>query len=187
MHEHLGNLFSSLIKVSVVALFVLLLVPTLVYQFGGNTEKEQISNLIKQTPAKGLIAGTYDYYPSHLTHDDVLIYEKKFTDKNGQEYTGAVIEVRKPVAFATPADTGSMQPMFGAGNTLIQEVVNKDTTLYTGDIIVYEDGGKLIVHQIVGELDGCYITKGMNNMAPDSLCVKHDMVKYRLLFSIPTN
>jgi hypothetical protein len=186
MHDHIGNLFSSLIKITSVALIVLLLVPALILQFGGNTEKEQITNLIKQTPAKGLISGAYDYYPSHMSQDDILIYEKKFKDRNGDEYTGAVIEIRKPVAFATPSDTGSMQPMFGAGNTLIQEVVNKHTSLSTGDIIVYQDGSNLIVHQIVGEVDSCYITKGLNNVAPDSLCVKKDMIKYRLLFSIPT-
>jgi len=186
MYERIGGLFSSIIRITSLLLVVLLLVPMMIYHFGGSPEKEQISNLIKQTPAKGLISGSYDYYPNSLTHEDILIYEKNFTDRDGVEYTGAVIEVHRPVAFATPEDSGSMQPMFGAGNTLIQEAVDGDTELSLGDIIVYQDKNRLIVHQIVGMLDKCYITKGMNNPAPDSLCVTHDMIKYRLLFSIPT-
>jgi len=80
-----------------------------------------------------------------------------------------------------------MQPMFGAGNLLVQEMVDSSTVLNQGDIIVYSYDGKLIIHQIVGQLDDCYVTKGMNNAVADPVCVTKGMVRYRLLFAIPTN
>lgn len=156
------------------------------YSLSDISGREQIDSLILQTPAKGFFGGGFEYYPKYLDSDDVVIRQKTFIDENGNEYTGAVIELRKPVVFATPRDTGSMQPMFGAGNMLVQEVVNQDTELKTGDIIVYEHGGQLIIHQIVGEVEGAFITKGLNNSIPDSVLVTRNMVKYRLIFAIPT-
>ena len=185
----MNNLLDTLInsaKKLIIAAPVILLVSLALYSAGSDSGKQTLDSLILQTPAAGLVSGGYDYYPKYLDDNDVVVYQKNFTDENGNEYTGAVIEVRKPVAFATPADTKSMQPMFGAGNTLVQEVVDDDTVLEKGDIIVYADSGKLIIHQIVGQLEGCYITKGINNAIPDSVCVTKDKIKYRLLFAIPT-
>jgi hypothetical protein len=140
----------------------LLLLPLLLYAVSDEAERT-VDSLILQTPAKGLVGGGYDYYPGHLEDEDIVIKYKTYVDPNGEEYTGAVIEVRKPVTLATPEDTGSMQPMFGAGNTLIQEKVDGDTVLSKGDIIVYDYNSTLIIHQIVDEKDGCYTTKGIIN------------------------
>jgi hypothetical protein len=160
---------------------VLLLLPLVMYSMG---EEAQMDYL--QTPANGIISSGYDYYPAYLDDGEVVVRPQTYTDEEGNEYTGAVIEVRKPVAFATPRDTGSMQPLFGAGNTLIQEVVYEDTQLQRGDIVVYDYNGEMIIHQIVGEGDGCYLTKGMNNALPDPVCVTKDKIKYRLILAIPT-
>ena len=166
---------------------MLIALPLLFYTLADDASKKTVDSFILQTPAKGLIANNYDYYPRYLDNNDIVVYQKTYTDENGNEFTGAVIEVHRPVAFASPADTGSMQPMFGAGNLLVQEKVDSSTALNQGDIIVYSYDGKLIIHQIVGQLDNCYVTKGMNNPVPDSVCVTKDMIKYRLLFAIPTN
>ena len=184
----MNNLLETLIKGAKKLLFaapLLIILPIALFS-AGDSGKQTINTLILQ-PAGGLVSGGYDYYPNYLNDNDVLVYQKKFTDANGNEYTGAVIEIRKPVAFATPADTKSMQPMFGSGNMLVQEIVDENTVLQKGDIIVYSHQVKLIIHQIIGELESCYITKGMNNNVPDGVCVTKDMIKYRLLFSIPTN
>lgn len=186
----MNNLFNTLIDGAKKLLYIaplLLMLPLIFYSVSDETGKQQMNSWIMQTPAKGLVSGGYDYYPNYLDDGDVVIQQKKFKDENGNEYTGAVIEVRKPVAFAKPRDTGSMQPMFGEGNLLIQEIVDENTELQIGDIIVYEYKGNLIIHQIVGEVEGCYVTKGMNNSLPDSVLVTKSMIKYRLLFSIPTS
>lgn len=186
----MNNLLESLIngaKKFLYAAPLLLILPLAFYSVSDDAGKAQMDSLILQTPASGLLSGGYDYYPSYLDEGDVVVYKKIFTDEFGNEYAGAVIEVRKPVAFAKPADTGSMQPMFGAGNMLVQEIVTQDTELRTGDIIVYKHEGKLIIHQIVGEVEGAYITKGLNNSLPDSVLVTKDMIRYRLLFAIPTS
>jgi hypothetical protein len=186
----MNNLLESLIGHTKTALKfspLLFVLPLLFYSVADDSGKQRIDSLIMQTPAKGLIGGTHDYYPSYLDDEDIVIHQKSYVDENGEEFIGALIEVKKPVAFATPRDTGSMQPMFGAGNMLIQEIVDENTVLETGDIIVYRYEGNMIIHQIVGEVEGCYITKGMNNALPDSVCVTHDMVKYRMLFAIPTS
>jgi hypothetical protein len=183
------NLFDTLIDGARSFLLVspmLIILPFLVYT-SSDEGKSHVNDWIQQTPAKGLVSGGYDYYPNYLEDGDIVIQQKKYVDESGEEFTGALIEIKRPIAFAKPADTGSMQPMFGAGNMLIQEVVNEQTKLQSGDIIVYEYENKLIIHQIVGKVEDCFITKGMNNSLPDSVCVEKDMVKYRLLFSIPTN
>ena len=186
----MNNLLESLLdhaKTAIKFSPLLFILPLVIYSIADDGGKAKIDSLIMQTPASGLIGGNYDYYPNYLGDDDIIIHQKSYVDENGKEYIGALIEVKKPVAFATPRDTGSMQPMFGAGNMLIQEIVDENTSLQNGDIIVYEYEGSLIIHQIVGDVEGCYITKGMNNALPDSVCVTQDMVKYRLLFAIPTS
>ena len=186
----MNNLLHSLLDHAKTALKfspLLFILPLVIYSVADDSGKDKIDSLIMQTPASGLIGGNYNYYPNYLGDDDIIIHQKSYIDSEGKEFIGALIEVKKPVAFATPRDTGSMQPMFGAGNMLIQEIVDKDTKLQTGDIIVYKYDGNLIIHQIVGELEGCFITKGMNNALPDSVCVTQEMVKYRLLFAIPTS
>jgi len=165
---------------------LLLILPVVVYALSDDSGRENITSWMMQTPARSLISRGYDYYPAFLNKSDVVIYQKTFTDENGNDYNGAVIEIRKPTAFATPANTGSMQPVFGSGNILVQEIVTSKTELHVGDMVVYSNNEDLVIHQIVDETGQCYVTKGLNNAAPDPICVTKDMVKYRLLFSVPT-
>ena len=184
MQNHLETLIDGAKKLLLASPMFLIL--PLIFYTTTDSGKQHMDSIIMQTPAKGLLGGSYGYYPGHLDGSDIVIHQKSYVDEDGKEFTGAVIEVKKPVAFATPRDTGSMQPMFGAGNLLVQEIVDESTELRTGDIIVYSYGDSLIIHQIVGNVEGCYVTKGMNNAMPDSVCVTKDMVRYRLLFAIPT-
>lgn len=179
MKESLRSAFHGLLRLA--PAFVM--IPLILYV---NAQPQQVSDMLIQSPAGGFIGGSYDYYPAYLDDEDIVIKSKVYVNEDGGEYYGAVIEIHKPVVLATPLDTGSMQPMFGAGNTLIQETVDTGTELNEGDIVVYEEGADLIIHQIVGEEDGCYITKGMNNAFPDPACVSKDKIRYRLLFAIPT-
>lgn len=165
---------------------LLLLLPVAVYAFSDQSGKDTITSWMMQTPAKSLVTRGFDYYPNFLNESDVVVYHKTFYDQNGKEYTGAVIEVRRPTVFASPANTGSMQPILGSGNLLVQEIVDEHTKLQVGDIVVYEYNGDLVIHQIVDKTGDCYVTKGSNNAAPDPVCITQDKVRYRLLFSIPT-
>jgi hypothetical protein len=179
--DSLTSTGQDLLRISPVLLFI----PLVLYAMGGEGPS-QVESMLLQTPAKGLVDAGYDYYPAYLDEEDVVIRPKTYIDPEGNEFTGAVIEVRKPVALAEPRDTGSMQPLLGAGNMLVQEIVDESTQIQEGDIVVYESNGEMIIHQVVGIEGSCYTLKGMNNPAPDPVCVSKDMIKYRLIFSIPT-
>jgi hypothetical protein len=163
----------------------LLMIPLVLYTMGDEGTR-QVESILMLTPAQGIIDSGYDYYPAYLDEEDVVIRPKTYTDEDGNEFIGAVIEVRKPVALAEPKDTGSMQPLFGAGNMLVQEIVDESTQLQDGDIVVYESDNTMIIHQITGKEGSCYVLKGMNNGMVDPVCVSQDMIKYRLIFAIPT-
>jgi len=173
------HLLMSGLKIVPLVLLVLLLA----YVFNSSA-KQMIDRLILQTPAKGLVSNEFEEYPRFLNSGDIVIKKAVFND-SGKEVNGIILEIRKPVAIGqTP--TVSMRPMFGNGNLLVQEVLDRNTVLNVGDIVVYQNNNDLIIHQIIGEKDGCFITKGLNNPAPDGVCVTRDSVKYRLLFAIPT-
>lgn len=128
-----------------------------------------------------LSAGS-DSYPAFLPEEEVSVKRKVFED--GTE--GIVIEIKRPVTLARTG-TGSMQPMFGPGNILVQEEIDEGTFLNVGDIVAYRaSDGSLVVHQIVSSRDGCYVMKGLNNAFPDGECVGRDQMEYRLLFALPT-
>lgn len=150
-----------------------------------STAKNAIDQFLMFTPAKDLVTNQHAVYPAYLDENDIVIREATFND-SGVATKGLIIEIRNPGAIAK-TQTDSMKPMFGPGNLLIQEEVYPSTKLNLGDIIVYENSeGRLIIHQIISESNGCYITKGLNNPAPDAECVVQEMVKFRLLFAIPT-
>jgi hypothetical protein len=163
-------------------IFILLIIS--VYMLNSSA-RQAIDGFLLQTPAKELATNSYSQYPSFLDPDDVVVKKTVFND-SGVLTEGLTIEVRKPGVLAQTS-TESMQPMFGPGNMLVQEEVDGSTQLNTGDVVVYENSqGNLIIHQIIAEKDGCYILKGLNNSVPDGVCVTKDMIKYRLLFVIPT-
>jgi len=173
------NIFIEGIKLFPLLIIVLVLAYAL-----NSSARQTIDGIILQTPARGLVSNQYDIYPRFLNADDVVIKKTVFND-SGKEINGLIIEVRNPAAVAkTP--TESMKPMFGPGNLLVQEVVDRNTKIGLGDIVIYQGENDLIIHQIVEEKNGCYVTKGLNNPAPDGVCVTRDMIKYRLLFALPT-
>ncbi len=162
---------------------VLILLVVALYTLSSSA-RQAIDGFLLQTPAKDLVTN-YDNYPAFLDENDVVIKKAVFND-SGRMTEGLIIEVHSPAALAKTS-TESMQPMFGPGNLLVQEEVDSSTRLSPGDIIVYENNeGRLVIHQIISESDGCYATKGFNNAVPDGICVTKSMVKYRLLFAIPT-
>jgi hypothetical protein len=163
---------------------ILILLVISVYALN-STARTTIDQFLLSTPAKDLVTNQYSTYPAFLDQDDVIIKETEFND-SGVVTKGLIIEIHNPGAIAM-TQTDSMKPMFGPGNLLIQEEVDSSTKLNLGDIIIYENSeNKLVIHQIVSQNNGCYITKGLNNPAPDPICITHDMVKFRLLFAIPT-
>lgn len=163
---------------------VLILLVLALYALNSSA-RQTIDNVILQTPAKGLVSGQYDNYPSFLDQGDVVVKKTVFND-SGVETEGLIIEIHSPAALSKTS-TESMQPMFGPGNLLVQEEVNQDTVLEAGDIVVYDNRqGQLIIHQIIGKEGDCFVAKGLNNPVPDQVCITQDMVKYRLLFAIPT-
>lgn len=163
---------------------ILILLVVSVYALN-STARNTIDQFLLSTPAKDLVTNQNNVYPAFLDEENVVIKETTFND-SGVMTKGLIIEIHNPGAVAkTPTD--SMKPMFGPGNLLIQEEVDSSTQLNLGDVVVYQNSeGNLIIHQIIRESNGCYITKGLNNPAPDAECVKQNMVKFRLLFAIPT-
>jgi len=77
--------------------------------------------------------------------------------------------------------TGSMEPTFSA-NTLI--FVEECDSVAVDDIVVYQDGGSLVVHKVIAVDGDTITTKGdANNVADDP--ISHADVKGRVLFWIP--
>lgn len=74
-----------------------------------------------------------------------------------------------------------------------------DPTLHVGDLIVVYGGkveigepiifmrsdGRYVVHRVVAERDGCFITKGDANISPDFTPVCDKNIKGKVLFVIP--
>jgi len=65
------------------------------------------------------------------------------------------------------AFTGSMYPTFKGGEHVLLEPVDKAAI---GDIVVFERNEELIVHRVLFQMAGCYITKGDNEWLPDWGC-----------------
>lgn len=161
---------------------VLILLVVAIYTLSSSA-RQTIDGFILTTPAKDLVTN-YDNYPSFLDEGDIVVKKTVFND-SGKMTEGLIIEIHNPAALAKTS-TESMQPMFGPGNLLVQEKVDSTTQLNPGDIVIYEKDGSLIIHQIISENNGCYTTKGFNNPVQDGVCVTKGMIKYRLLFAIPT-
>ncbi len=67
------------------------------------------------------------------------------------------------------SDTGSMRPTYKGG----EEVLLKPAqSAEIGDIIVFSNGSRLIMHRVIFKFEGCYITKGDAVLFPDWGCAE---------------
>lgn len=117
-------------------------------------------------------------YPLSLDAGDVDI---SITDDH------TAIYIDRHLMAATTECSRSMTPMFGCGNTLILEKLGPYDEVAIGDIVVYWDGPRLIIHQIVGRAGGCYSLKGLNNDIEDPGCVARDRMAHRLVAVLMTD
>jgi hypothetical protein len=89
------------------------------------------------------------------------------------------LEEIRPGIYRTTliGSTGSMVPTIDCGHIVILE---ETQDVQIGDIIIYQrDDGTRIIHRIVGESDGCWVTKGDANKGVDNPTPK-DSVIYRV-------
>lgn len=73
--------------------------------------------------------------------------------------------------YGRPLGTGSMQPFFGAGASLIETKGFTTTDIAVGDIVTWEDPTRKmrIIHQVIKVLPNGVVTKGFNNLKDDGL------------------
>jgi signal peptidase I len=128
----------------------------------------------KPTPKPTVINGKYRDLPSPggiIPHKNVKIQDNIVTIiANGQVYKADV------------ADTNSMDGVFDEGHTPLLEKVNPDL-IKVGDIIVYWDGKRYIIHRVVhiGSTSRRYFrTKGDHPDAPiDPLIIRDEHIHSR--------
>jgi signal peptidase I len=86
-------------------------------------------------------------------------------------------------AYIVP--TGSMQPTILPGSIAFIRPTN---SVHTGDIIAFQspnDNIRTILHRITQEKDGGFVTKGDNNSSADDWIVTSQLIKGKMVFSIP--
>lgn len=77
--------------------------------------------------------------------------------------------------------SGSMEPTFYTGDLI---VVRECESVAVDDIVVYQDGGSLVVHRVIALEGDTVTTQGDANNAPDEP-IPLSAVKGRVLFWIP--
>ena len=77
--------------------------------------------------------------------------------------------------------SGSMEPTFSKGDLI---VVKETDVVAVDDIVVYQDGGSLVVHRVIDMADGYLTTQGDANNAADDP-IERSAVKGTVLFWIP--
>ena len=77
--------------------------------------------------------------------------------------------------------SGSMEPTFSKGDLI---VVKETDVVAVDDIVVYQDGGSLVVHRVIDMADGTITTQGDANNAADDP-IERSAVKGTVLFWIP--
>lgn len=84
-------------------------------------------------------------------------------------------------------ETGSMTPALNVGDAVIISKKYDVEKLEENDIIAYEnENGILVIHRIIKEnSDGTYITKGDYNNVADTLYVKKEQIKGKVVIRIP--
>ncbi len=118
-----------------------------------------------------------EYYPSSLDGSDVgVVYYDNST----------VLTINKSLVPAKIECTKSMRPLMGCGNMAYLEELEDGDDVFVGDIVAYKRDGSLILHQIIGEDDGCYNLKGFNNIFADGRCVQREDIGYRAVVVLPT-
>lgn len=118
-----------------------------------------------------------EYYPSSLDGGDVgVVYYENST----------VLTINKSLIPAKIECTKSMRPMMGCGNMAYLEELDDEDDVFIGDIVAYKGSGNLIMHQIIGESDGCFNLKGFNNIFADGSCVRRGDIGYRAVVVLPT-
>ncbi len=65
------------------------------------------------------------------------------------------------------AFTGSMYPTYKGGEYVNLEPADKADV---GDVVVFQQKEHLIMHRVIFEYEGCYITKGDDSWLPDWGC-----------------
>lgn len=78
--------------------------------------------------------------------------------------------------------SGSMEPVLSV-NDLV--VIHERDSYEEGNIVVYQNGGALVVHRIVSIDGDTYILQGDANNAPDEPITK-DMIKGKMVLAIPS-
>lgn len=77
--------------------------------------------------------------------------------------------------------TGSMEPTLSAGDLI---VVREQAAVAEGDIVVYQNGGSLVVHRVITVEGDSVTTQGDANNAPDEPIPLSD-IRGRVLLHIP--
>ena len=91
---------------------------------------------------------------------------------------------RLPMPFGYGAAvvlSGSMEPALSTGDLVIVEEAD---SVEAGDVVVYQDGGMLVVHRVVGLEGELLTTKGDANSVPDEP-IHASAVKGRVIASVP--
>lgn len=118
-----------------------------------------------------------EYYPSSLSSADVgVVYYENST----------VLTINKSLIPADIECTKSMRPLLGCGNRAYLEELDDGDNVFVGDIVAYKRNGSLILHQVIGEENGCYNLKGFNNIFADGSCVRREDIGYRAVVVLPT-
>jgi signal peptidase len=84
-------------------------------------------------------------------------------------------------------ETGSMTPALNVGDAVIISKNYDVEKIEEKDIIAYEnENGVLVIHRVIKEnTDGTYITKGDYNNVADTLYVKKEQIKGKVVIRIP--
>jgi signal peptidase len=77
--------------------------------------------------------------------------------------------------------SGSMEPTLSVNDWVC---IRESEEYFVGDVVVYQSGRDLVIHEIIDINDGVVTTKGpANNTADDPIDIQY--VKGRLIFAIP--
>lgn len=114
---------------------------------------------------------------------DIIAQANISYDEVAEEIT--IRDIKSPIWLTTVQDTNSMDATVDAGHTCILTKNFECKDLAIGDIIVYEQGGRHILHRImkieVDEVGRKYTLKGDNNYYPDPYEVRDEQVEWLLL------
>lgn len=79
--------------------------------------------------------------------------------------------------------SGSMEPSIPTGSVIF--VQTRDVYVQPGDVILYMNSTGNVTHRVVKYQNGAYVTKGDANSTCDSVPVKKEQIKGKVLFHIP--